>query len=92
MKHDTKSKNERLDFRVTAEFKKLVTQAASLSGTSVTAYMMEVVRERAAETIERHGQLVLNNAARDQFLDALARPPAPNEALQSAAKKYATKP
>jgi uncharacterized protein (DUF1778 family) len=90
MKSDTRQKIERLDFRVTAEFKKLVTRAASLSGTNITAYMVEAVRACATKTIEQHERLVLNNAARDQFLEALANPPAPNKALQKAAKRYAS--
>lgn len=90
MKSDSTSKKDRLDFRVTAEFKELVSQAASLSGTSVTAYVIEAALERATKTIELHDRIVLTNKARDQFLDALANPPAPNEVLQKAAKKYAT--
>ena len=85
------SKKDRLDLRVTAEFKETVSQAASLAGTSMTSFVYEAVRERATKTIEQHEQVILNNEARDRFMDALSNPPAPNTALQKAAKKYATR-
>jgi len=84
------SKKERLDFRVTVEFKETVSQAASLAGTSMTTFVYEAVRQYATQTIEQHERMLLNNAARDQFLAALANPPAPNKALKKAAKKYAS--
>ena len=84
------SKKDRLDFRVTAEFKETVSQAASLAGTSMTSFVYEAVRQYATKTIEQHERTLLNNAARDQFLAALTNPPAPNKALQKAAKKYAS--
>jgi uncharacterized protein (DUF1778 family) len=83
------SKKDRLDLRVTAEFKEMVTYAASLAGTSMTSFVNESILERATKTIEQHERIILNSKARDRFLNALTTPPAPNEALQKAAKKYA---
>lgn len=83
------AKTERLDFRVTAEFKQLAAQAAQLSGTNLTAFMIEAVRARAIKTIEAYERITLNNESRDRFLQLLANPPAPNAALRKAAKKYA---
>lgn len=91
MATNSTSKKDRLDLRVTAEFKEMVTHAASLAGTSMTSFVNEAILERATKTIEQHERIVLNSKARDRFLHALANPPAPNEALQKAAKKYATK-
>jgi len=42
----------------------------------------------AAETIRNHETLVLRDAARDVFINALLNPPRPNEALRSAARRY----
>lgn len=88
MKSNTKSKDERLDFRVTAEFKALITHAAEVSGTSVSTLLIESARMRAMELLEQHDRIVLGNAARDQFLQMLENPPAPNAALRKAAKEY----
>jgi len=90
MATNSASKKDRLDFRVTAEFKETVSQAASLTGTSMTAFVYEAVRQYATKTIEQHERIMLNNKARDQFLEVLANPPVPNKALQKAAKKYAS--
>lgn len=88
MKSNTNSKDERLDFRVTAEFKELITRAAEISGTSVSALLIESARIRVMELLDQHDQLILSNAARDQFLELLANPPAPNAALRKATKEY----
>lgn len=88
MKTRSNSKDERLDFRVTTKFKELVTRAAEISGTSVSALLIESARIRAMELIEQYDQLVLGNTARDQFLELLANPPAPNTALRKATKEY----
>ncbi len=53
--------------------------------------MIESARERAIRLIDEHERLVLNNKARDVFMNALANPPAPNAALRTAAEKYAVK-
>lgn len=82
-----KEKSERIDFRVRADFKALFARAAELSGTNLTAFIIEAARERASELIAQHERLVLNNAARDTLLAALARPPRPAPALVRAAKR-----
>jgi len=85
------SRDERIDVRVNSESKSLFLRAAELSGQNLSAFIIEAVRERAIQTIEAHDQVVLNNQSRQVFLDALAKPPAPTEALRRAADKYAMK-
>ncbi|MDH5634098.1 MAG: DUF1778 domain-containing protein [Gammaproteobacteria bacterium] len=86
-KQDT-AKTERLDFRVSPDFKALAARAANLAGTNLTAFMIEAVRAQALKTIEQYERITLNNKSRDEFLAVLARPPAPNAALRKAARKY----
>lgn len=88
MKSNTKSKDERLDFRVTAEFKALITRAAEISGTSVSTLLIESARMRAMELLEQHDRIVLGNDAWDKFLQMLENPPVPNAALRKVAKEY----
>ncbi|WP_126454362.1 DUF1778 domain-containing protein [Sulfuriflexus mobilis] len=84
-------KDERIDVRVSTDSKTLFARAAEISGLSMTAFVIEAARERAARLIAEHERLLLKNQARDVFLNALASPPAPSDALRRAAEKYAVK-
>ena len=83
--------NERIDCRVTSDSKSLFARAAKISGSNLTAFVIEAARERAIRIIKEHEQLVLNDEARDVLMNALSNPPAPNEALTNAANKYSAK-
>lgn len=91
MATNARSRDERIDCRVNSDSKSLFTRAAELCGVNLSAFMIESARERAIRLIEEHERLVLNNEARDVFMDALTNPPAPNAALRAAAEKYAVK-
>jgi len=91
MASKTKSRDERIDVRVNTESKSLFVRAAELSGQNLSTFIIEAVHERAIRTIEEHDRVILNNQARDIFLNALTNPPAPSDALRRAAKKYAMK-
>jgi len=82
---------ERIDCRVTTDSKSLFVRAAELAGSSLSAFVIEATRERAIRIINEHESLVLNNEARDVFMNALTNPPAPSDALRAATKKYAVK-
>jgi len=86
-----KANNERIDCRVTSDSKSLFARAAKLSGSNLTSFVIEAARERAIRIIDEHERLVLNNEARDVFMNALTNPPAPNASLRAAADKYAVK-
>lgn len=91
MATSTSKKDERIDVRVSTDSKTLFARAAEISGLSMTAFIIEAARDRAARLITEHDRLLLNNEARDVFLNALANPPAPGDALRRAAEKYAVK-
>ena len=91
MGNKTTSRDERIDVRVNSESKSLFLRAAELSGQNLSAFIIEAVHERAIQTIEAYDRVILNNQSRQVFLDALANPPAPSEALRRAAEKYAMK-
>ena len=88
MKHQSQTKNERFDLRISTEIKSLVARAAEVSGTTMSAFVIEAARERATKLIEQQERIMLNNKARDVMLDALTNPPAPNARLRRAADKY----
>ena len=91
MSTNSNSRNERIDCRVNSDSKSLFARAAELCGVTLSSFMIESARERAIRLIDEHERLVLNNDARDVFMDVIAKPPAPNAALRRAAKKYALK-
>ena len=91
MKSQNPARDERLDLRISADIKSLVARAADASGMTMSAFVIEAARERAAKLIEQQERIVLNNEARDLLLNALANPAQPATALTLAAEKYATR-
>jgi len=91
MASNTQSRDERIDIRINSESKSLFLKAAELSGQNLSAFVIESVRERAVRVLKDYDKVRLNNQARDIFLNALANPPAPGDALRRAAEKYALK-
>ena len=90
MKSQSHTRDERLDLRISADIKSLFARAAESTGMTMSAFVIEAARERAAKLIEQQDRIILNNGARDLLLDALANPAQPAKALTRAAKKYAS--
>ena len=88
MKSHSQTKDERFDLRISTEIKSLVARAAEVSGTTMSAFVIEAARERATRLIDQQERIVLNNEARDALLNVLSNPPAANAKLRRAADKY----
>lgn len=80
-------KKQRIDLRLSPEDKSLIENAASLSNLTISQFMLASASERAAEVIEQHQRIVLNEASWKQVMDAISNPPAPNEKLKRAARR-----
>ncbi len=80
-------KKQRIDLRLTDEDKSLIEEAAAMSNQTITQFMVASASERAAQVIEQHRRLVLNEESWDLVMEALSNPPAPNARLKSAAKR-----
>jgi uncharacterized protein (DUF1778 family) len=82
----TKSKtaSQRIDLRIDAENKALFLRAARLTGTNLSAFIIDSVRERSLSLLHEHEHFVLTNRARKQFLAALTHPPKPGSSLKKA--------
>ena len=78
------AKHERLEARVTAEFKRTIAHAAHLSGRSITDFVLESVRKSAHATILEHEVIRLNAEESRAFVRALLHPPKPNAKLRAA--------
>lgn len=80
-------KKQRIDLRLTDEDKNLIEEAAAMSNQTITQFMVNSASERAAEIIEQHRGLVLNEGSWNKVMDALDTPPEPNDRMKSAAKR-----
>jgi uncharacterized protein (DUF1778 family) len=81
-------KTERLEARVTPAEKQLLMRAAELSGRSLTDFVVANVHECARQILHQHNVMLLSDVDSSQFMEALLNPPAPNQALQRAARRY----
>jgi|SRR5215469_6629668 len=79
---------QRLEARVSAEQKLFFQRAAALRGVSLTDFMIQSMREAAVKTVEEHDLMKLTAAEREIFVEVLLNPPAPNQALRLATKRY----
>lgn len=80
-------KKQRIDLRLSDEDKNMIEEAAAMSNQTITQFMVASASERAAEVIEQHRRLVLNEESWNQVMDAISNPPAPNERLKRAARR-----
>ena len=82
------SKQDRLETRIDPAVKRLIEQAASLRGTTLTDFVVASAQRAATETIKDFEMLSLRGQAREVFVQAIMHPPAPNRALLTAAQRY----
>ena len=80
-------KKQRIDLRLTEDDKSLIEEAAAMTNQSISQFMVSTASERAAEVIEQHRRLILNEASWNQVMDAISNPPPPNERLKRAARR-----
>jgi uncharacterized protein (DUF1778 family) len=90
-RHETESRSSRsarLEARITAEQKDILSRAAALLGRSLTDFVITSAYETAARTIREHETMVLSERDRKAFVSALLDPPAPGARLRKAARRY----
>ncbi|AUY68662.1 MULTISPECIES: type II toxin-antitoxin system TacA family antitoxin [Enterobacterales] len=80
-------RKQRIDLRLTDDDKSLIEEAAAMSNQTITQFVVASASERAAEVIEQHRRMVLNEESWNLVMDAIANPAAPNERLKRAAKR-----
>ncbi|OSL45913.1 toxin-antitoxin system, antitoxin component, ribbon-helix-helix fold protein [Escherichia coli H605] len=80
-------KKQRIDLRLTDDDKSLIEEAAAISNQSVSQFMLNSASQRAAEVIEQHRRVILNEESWTRVMDALSNPPSPGEKLKRAAKR-----
>lgn len=79
----------RLNFRLSAELKETIAEAAAQLGQTVSDFAVSTLATTARQVLQEHRATRLSQRDRDAFValldDAGSRP---NEALRSAAKRY----
>ncbi|ELO6474524.1 DUF1778 domain-containing protein [Escherichia coli] len=80
-------KKQRIDLRLTDDDKSMIEEAAAISNQSVSQFMLNSASQRAAEVIEQHRRVILNEESWTRVMDALSNPASPGEKLKRAAKR-----
>ncbi len=81
-------KAERLEARISREQKQLIQRAATLTGRSLTEFVVSSLQEVATRTIQEQTLITLHRRDQEVFVRALLSPPAPNQKLRRAAQAY----
>ncbi|MFH0726883.1 MAG: DUF1778 domain-containing protein [Pseudomonadota bacterium] len=80
----TENKNERINLRLKSSAKRLIDLAAGFEGKTVSHFILTSVLKCAAETVQEHRVMTLNEKNSRAFFDALAAPVRFNEKLTAA--------
>ena len=78
----------RLEARISAEQKAVLQQAATLSGRTLSEFVVASAHEAAAKVIQDHETIRLSRAEQIAFVTALLDPPEPGDRLRQAAATY----
>ena len=81
-------KDQRLEARIDASQKALIERAAHLKGMNVTQFVTVSSHEAAIKTIQEHETLILQDEAREVFMNAILNPPAPSKTEKDAVARY----
>ncbi len=77
---------ERIHLRTTYEAKQVIEQAAQLTGTTISAFMIQNAYERALDLIEQHQRITLNAQQWHALQTLVQQQPAANPELQALLK------
>lgn len=80
-------KKQRIDLRLNEDDKHMIEEAAAMTNQSISQFMVSTASERAAEVIDHHRRLLLNEESWNLVMDAITNPPAPNDRLKRAANR-----
>ena len=80
-------KKQRIDLRLNEDDKHMIEEAAAMTNQSISQFMVSTASERAAEVIDQHRRLLLNEESWNLVMDAITNPPAPNNRLKHAANR-----
>jgi uncharacterized protein (DUF1778 family) len=82
------TKQDRIELRVNQRQKALIEEAASLSGMSLSSYMLAKALKSARQEIQEAEIIRLSDRDRDLFLKALDTAAKPSARLKKAVKRF----
>lgn len=82
------ARDARVDFRLSREQKRMIEQAATVTGQSLSDFAVANLVQAARRTIDEATVTRLSMRDRDLFLDLLSADAKPNKALKTAADRY----
>ncbi|HHJ20406.1 MAG TPA: DUF1778 domain-containing protein [Gammaproteobacteria bacterium] len=88
MANSVTQRDERIDLRLPAETKTLLTRAASYSGMSLSGYLVSTAAGKARELVAKHESLILSPHDWQAFLSTLDNVDKPRPKLEAAARRY----
>ena len=83
-----KSRSARLEARISVEQKAALQHAASLSGRTLSEFVLASAQEAANRVIQEHAVIRLSRSEQVAFVSALLDPPEPNARLRRAAAAH----
>lgn len=82
-----KREDRRREFRLSVQDAELLSEAAALSGTTVSGFVLDDALARARAVVDAHRNVVLPGDVYERFLAALDAPPERNRALAELAER-----
>ena len=82
------TRKARLDFRLSRKHKRMIEQAATATGQSLSDFAVSNLVRAAREALDEATVTTLSNRDRDLFLKLIESEGEPNEALKKAVSKY----
>jgi len=79
---------ERFDIRLPANAKRLLVEAAEVSGNTLTGLILNAALDKARDILQTHRHFTLSAAEWQAFVATLDAPPEPNPALKAAWRDY----
>ena len=83
-----KSRSARLEARISVEQKSVLQRAATLSGRTLSEFVVASAQDAATRVIQEHETIRLSRVEQIAFVSALLKPPAANARLRRAAAAY----
>jgi len=83
-----RQRDQRLEARVTPDQKELIERAACVQGRTVADFVVSTLQQAAKQAIADHTLWKLTQEQQKVFIGALTAPPAPNQKLREAYKRF----
>ncbi|CAN7199825.1 DUF1778 domain-containing protein [Pseudoduganella sp. LjRoot289] len=90
-KMQDKARNARLEARVSSDQKDLFQRAATLSGQTLSEFVIDSTQKAAAKVVQEHDLIRLSREEQIAFVSALLTPSEPGSRLRQAADSYRKK-